>query len=51
VFILAVALHTTWDSVGTIPVYIVISAISLGLLTLFAHRLGRRSSVPAAVPA
>jgi RsiW-degrading membrane proteinase PrsW (M82 family) len=51
VFLLAVALHTTWDSVGTIPVYIVLSAISLGLLTWFAHLLSRESRVPAAVPA
>lgn len=39
VFALAVALHATWDSVGTIPVYVVLAAISLGLLALFAHRL------------
>ena len=51
VFLLAVALHATWDSVGTIPVYIVLSAISLGLLTWFAHLLARESRVPAAVPA
>jgi RsiW-degrading membrane proteinase PrsW (M82 family) len=51
VFLLAVALHTTWDSVGTIPVYIVLSAISLGLLTWFAHLLAREMRVPAAVPA
>ena len=51
VFLLAVALHTVWDSAGTIPVYIVLSAISLGLLTWFAHRLARASSVHAEVPA
>jgi RsiW-degrading membrane proteinase PrsW (M82 family) len=51
VFLLAVALHTIWDSAGTIPVYIVLSAISLGLLTWFAHRLARETSVPAEVPA
>jgi RsiW-degrading membrane proteinase PrsW (M82 family) len=51
VFLVAVALHTTWDSVGTIPVYIVLSAISLGLLTWFAHLLARETRVPAAVTA
>jgi RsiW-degrading membrane proteinase PrsW (M82 family) len=51
VFIVAVALHATWDSVGTIPVYIVLSAISLGLLTWFAHLLARETSVPVALPA
>jgi RsiW-degrading membrane proteinase PrsW (M82 family) len=47
VFVLAVALHATWDSVGTIPVYIVLAAISLGLLTWFAHLLARGTRVPA----
>ena len=51
VFVLAVALHTTWDSIGTIPVYIVLAAISLGLLTWFAHLLGRELRVAGAVPA
>ena len=46
VFALAVALHATWDSVGTVPVYIVLSIISLGLLTWFAHLLAARR-VPA----
>jgi protease PrsW len=50
VFVLAVALHATWDSVGTIPVYIVLSIISLGLLTWFAHLLSvrERSRTPLA---
>ena len=51
VFLVAVALHATWDSVGTVPVYIVLSAISLGLLTWFAHLLARGSRVPAPAPA
>jgi len=51
VFALAVALHATWDSAGTIPVYIALSAISLGLLTWFAHLLARETRVPSAVPA
>lgn len=46
VFAVAVALHATWDSVGTIPVYIVLSAISLGLLTWFAHLLSVGARVP-----
>jgi protease PrsW len=51
VFALAVALHATWDSVGTIPVYVVLSAISLGLLTWFAHLLARETRVSAPVAA
>jgi protease PrsW len=51
VFALAVALHATWDSVGTIPVYIVLAAISLGLLTWFAHLLARELRVAEAVHA
>jgi RsiW-degrading membrane proteinase PrsW (M82 family) len=47
VFVLAVALHTIWDSAGTIPVYIVLSLISLGLLTWFAHLLSRGTRMPA----
>jgi protease PrsW len=46
VFVLAVALHATWDSIGTVPVYIVLAIISLGLLTWFAHLLAERR-VPA----
>ncbi len=51
VFVLAVILHATWDSVGTIPVYIVLSIISLGLLTWFAHLLSVRSRTWAPLPA
>lgn len=51
VFALAVALHATWDSVGTIPVYIVLSIISLGLLTWFAHLLSVRSRSQTSLPA
>ena len=47
VFVLAVALHTIWDSAGTIPVYIGLSLISLGLLTWFAHLLSRGPRMPA----
>jgi RsiW-degrading membrane proteinase PrsW (M82 family) len=51
VFVLAVGLHATWDSVGTIPVYAVLSVISLGLLTWFAHLLSVRARTRAALPA
>ena len=39
VYVVAVLLHTTWDSVGSTLVYVVLAAISLGLLTYTAHRL------------
>jgi RsiW-degrading membrane proteinase PrsW (M82 family) len=51
VFALAVALHATWDSIGTILGYIVLSIISLGLLTWFAHLLARGTRVPAVLKA
>lgn len=35
----AVALHTAWDSVGTLPGYLVIAALGLGSLTVVSHRL------------
>jgi protease PrsW len=46
VFAVAVALHATWDSVGSIPVYVVLSAISLGLLAWFAHLLAVGARLP-----
>jgi RsiW-degrading membrane proteinase PrsW (M82 family) len=49
-FALAVALHATWDSTGKIQVYLVVAAISLGLLGWFAHRLSEVSPAPAVVP-
>jgi RsiW-degrading membrane proteinase PrsW (M82 family) len=39
VYLVAVLLHTTWDSAGSPVVYAVLAAISLGLLTYTAHRL------------
>ncbi len=39
VYVVAVALHTTWDSVGRLPSYAVLSAVSLLLLTGAAHQL------------
>jgi protease PrsW len=50
VYALVVALHTTWDSVGSTPVYAVLAAVSLGLLTLTAFRLGREQHVPVIAP-
>jgi hypothetical protein len=50
-FLGTVALQTTWDSAGTISVYVALAAISLGLLTWCAHLHAGETSVPAAVPA
>lgn len=44
VFIVAVALHATWDSLGTPIAYIVLAAVSLGLLWYTAHRMARYRS-------
>jgi len=41
-FVLAVALHATWDSVGSPVVYVVLAIISLTLLAITTHRLGTR---------
>jgi protease PrsW len=40
-FATAIALHTAWDSAGTIPAYLVIAAASLTLLAVTSHRLRR----------
>lgn len=45
IFGAAVTLHSAWDLFATIPAYIVIGVISLGLLTLTAHRLALRDRV------
>jgi protease PrsW len=37
-----VALHTAWDSIGTLPGYVVVAALSLGLLAYAVHRVGPR---------
>jgi protease PrsW len=39
VFIVAVALHTAWDSLDSIPAFIVLAVVSLGLLAITTHRL------------
>lgn len=44
VYAAAVALHSIWDGVGTVAVYAVLAAISLGLLAYFGHLLARTQS-------
>jgi RsiW-degrading membrane proteinase PrsW (M82 family) len=41
VYLVAVGLHTTWDSVHTGLVYVVLACISLGLLAATTHHLSR----------
>jgi protease PrsW len=38
-FVVAVALHASWDSFGGLLPYVVLAVISLGLLTYIAHRI------------
>jgi len=46
--LVAVALHTAWDGIGTVPAYVVLSVISLGLLGAVTQRLrGSQASPPA----
>ena len=45
VYVVAVALHATWDSAGAVVVYAVLAVISLGLLTATAHRLPREEQL------
>jgi RsiW-degrading membrane proteinase PrsW (M82 family) len=51
VFVVTVALHATWDSAGSIKVYVILGVISLGLLTWFAHQLTRETRMPAVLTA
>jgi len=44
-FVAAVALHTAWDGIGTVPAYGVLSVISLGLLATVTVRLRTHRSV------
>lgn len=44
-FVVAVALHTAWDSIGGIVVYAVLAVISLVLLAVTTHRLGTDRTV------
>jgi protease PrsW len=39
VFVIAVALHATWDSVGSTTAYAILAAVSLALLAIATHRL------------
>ncbi|GID29329.1 PrsW family intramembrane metalloprotease [Paractinoplanes brasiliensis] len=41
-FAVAVVLHASWDSFASIPAYVVIGLVSLGLLTFATHRLSAR---------
>jgi len=42
VFLVAVGLHSAWDSFNSTWAYVVIAVLGLGLLTVTAHRLGER---------
>jgi RsiW-degrading membrane proteinase PrsW (M82 family) len=50
VFLVAVGLHAAWDSFNSIWAYVVIAALSLGLLTVTAHRLGERHQLASVGP-
>jgi RsiW-degrading membrane proteinase PrsW (M82 family) len=47
-YVVAVALHAAWDSVGGLIPYVVLGVISLGLLTYISHRIAHS---PAPTPA
>jgi hypothetical protein len=47
-----VALHAAWDSLGGLIAYVVLAVVSLGLLTVIAHRIAHSPSpTPAVAPA
>ncbi|MDF3291630.1 PrsW family glutamic-type intramembrane protease [Streptomyces silvisoli] len=46
VFVVAVLLHTAWDSIGTLTGYVVIAAVSLVMLGILTHRTAAASRVP-----
>jgi RsiW-degrading membrane proteinase PrsW (M82 family) len=50
VFVVAVALHTAWDSIGQTAGYVVIALLSLALLTFTTHRLAVADPDPAVAP-
>jgi protease PrsW len=51
-FVVAVALHAAWDSLGGLIAYVVLAVLSLGLLTAIAHRIAHSPSpTPAVAPA
>jgi RsiW-degrading membrane proteinase PrsW (M82 family) len=43
VYVVAVVLHTIWDSIGDLAGYAVLSGVSLTLLTVTAHRATREN--------
>ena len=49
-FVAAVGLHAAWDSFAAIPAYVVVGLISLGLLTVTAHRLAVRERTDRQAP-
>lgn len=50
-FVLAVVLHTLWDSLGGVLTYVVLAVISLGALTYTAHRIARDAARSGPAPA
>jgi RsiW-degrading membrane proteinase PrsW (M82 family) len=52
VYLVAVGLHTTWDTVHSVVAYIVLACIALGLLAATTHHLSRedRRGAPAPRP-
>lgn len=50
VFVLAVALHTAWDTIASPAAFLVIALVSLGLLTITTHRLATAATIPATAP-
>jgi RsiW-degrading membrane proteinase PrsW (M82 family) len=49
VFAIAVALHTAWDSIGTVPGYLVIALLSLLTLGVLTHRAAKAAPGDAGV--
>lgn len=50
-FVVVVALHATWDSVATLPAYVVLAAVSLATLAWTTHRIAAREPVDETDPA
>jgi protease PrsW len=47
VFVVAVLLHTAWDSIGGTVTYVILAVISLTLLAVTTHRLGTQRTAGA----
>lgn len=45
-YVVAVVLHTCWDSFGGLIAYLVLAVLSLGVLTWIAHRIGHPHHYP-----